>query len=98
MSKYAFDSAYVALSGRLFVIGGWNTRTSVQNSVECFDPMTDEWQTVAPMHHARRNPVAQVSNGFIYVLGGEYKGVPYQSIEKYNPRENTWSEVISVLL
>lgn len=82
----------VILSGRLFLIGGIGDRSRFINSVECYDPLADRWQTLAPLLKRRSAPAACVSNGFIYVFGGgRYDLV--QSIERFYPDPKSWTEV-----
>lgn len=80
-----YRAAHVVLEDHLYVIGGETDENSYANLVECYDPSTDKWQTVAPMLNNRHLASACASNGFIYVFGGEcYDGL-LQSIEKYDP-------------
>lgn len=90
-------AAHVVLSGLLYVMGGrgQNLQSGYHNSVELFDPLLDEWKTVAPMLHRRTRATASVCHGFIFVLGGLSSGYEgdLQSIEKYDPLQNSWTEV-----
>lgn len=87
-----YTSAHAVLSGRLFVIGGSNQKSSFIKSVECYDPSTDEWEIVAPMRHQRQSAAACALNGFIYVFGGQDGEILLKSIERYDPREDSWTE------
>lgn len=93
------DTAHVVLSGLLYVIGGYTGVESYKNYVEYYDPSINKWKMGEPMRHERRQPAAHVSNGFIYVLGGRRSetGDALQFVERYNPAENTWIEVIYIL-
>lgn len=93
MSLQRRYSAHVVLSGQLFVMGGENDRGSRHKSVEYYDPAMDTWQMAAPMRHGRVFATASVSNGFIFVLGGLGKQGDLQSIEKYDPSDDSWIEV-----
>lgn len=86
-------SSHVVLAGRLFVIGGVDAQNRLENTVEYYVPLTDKWKTVAPMRHKRVASAACALNGIIYVFGGEGPEGFHHSIEKYNPRENAWTEV-----
>lgn len=85
--------AHVVLSDRIFVFGGRNETGRSINSVEYFKQSTNEWQTVSPMRHVRAYGSACAPNGFIYVLGGVVGSGVHQSIERYDPGENAWTEV-----
>lgn len=86
-------SAHVVLSDRLFVIGGNVEQNQNVNSVENYDPLTDKWESVAPMQHIRSGAAACVAKGFIYVFGGWDAKHLLQSMERYEPGENTWTKV-----
>lgn len=86
-------SAHAVLLDHLFAIGGNDDRNQNVNSVECYDPLSDVWVTAAPMQHIRSGAVACVSKGFIFVFGGWDATHLLQSIERYDPRENKWTEV-----
>lgn len=88
---------HVVLSGRIFLMGGWNDQKENVNSVECYDPLTDQWETVAPMRNRRHGAAACVSGGFIYVFGGTRRLGLLQSIERYDPMEDSWTEVSYML-
>eukprot|EP00116_Pleurobrachia_bachei_P011721 sb/3471983/ len=52
----------VALSGKLYAIGGFDG-TNCLNSVEEYLPATNEWRTLAPMKHARQAHGTAAING-----------------------------------
>lgn len=96
------DFSYVELGGCLFVLGG-RTKPIVRqrpfNLVECYNPLTDTWKSVAPMLHQRISATACTLNGFIYVFRGRDKrGQIQESIEIYDPVMDSWLEVSSILL
>lgn len=92
MSTPRWLSAHAVVSGRLFVIGGWNDPSGDLRSVERYDPLADEWQTVAPMQNERQAAAACVSGGFIYVFGGSevWTDSILESIERYDPHLDSW--------
>ena len=59
------------LDGRIYVAGGFSQATMA--SVECFDPIVNEWSTAAPMAKARVAATAGVLDGKLYVIGGTTK-------------------------
>lgn len=86
--------AHAVLEGRLYIIGGSASgeQYTVLNSVECFDPSTNEWQPVAPTTRARFGGSACAGNGHIYLLGGAPGTV--LPMERYDPAVNSWTRVI----
>lgn len=94
MNTPRYNCAHAVLSGLLFLIGGVDEQRRLLTSVEYYVPLTGSWHTVAAMHRGRQSASACASNGFIFVFGGWHTGGTFQSIERYDPRENTWTEVI----
>lgn len=98
MSTARCFSAHTVLSGSLLVIGGMDEQDRFLNSVEHYVPLTDKWEPVAPMRHGRADALACALNGFVYVNGGRgtvrNTGFLFQSIDRYNLRENSWTWVI----
>lgn len=93
------DAAHVEIGGLLYIIGGADTHNKSLNTVECYDPSINEWLMLAPMSRKRTSAAACVSfDGFIYVIGGFGVVKCVSSIERYNPRENTWIEVMYLLI
>lgn len=86
-----YSAAHAVLSGRIFVIGGRNNPRNSIESVERYDPSTDEWKRMAPLHHKRQGAVASALNGFIYVFGAK-NTESRQSIERYDQHEDSWTE------
>lgn len=85
--------SHVVLAGRIYVVGGYDEDNHASSSVECYDPLADTWETLAPMNHGRVEPAVIALNGFIYVFGG---GHPTDRVERFNPEENSWT-VVSII-
>lgn len=87
-------SAHVLVDDLLYVIGGRNEVVGEVDAVEMYAPLTDQWETVVPMRQKRYGPVACASrDGFIYVFGGFNSRRIVESVERYEPKANTWTEV-----
>jgi N-acetylneuraminic acid mutarotase len=87
-------AAAVALGGKLYVLGGFNTSGGTDNNlatVEAYDPKTDTWTTKAPMPTARSGLAAAVVDGIIYAIGGSAPNVELATVEAYDPSTNSWS-------
>lgn len=87
-TKHCF--AHIALSGRIFVIGGTNENWEAVSTVETYDPLTNEWETMAPLLQERQSSAVCASKGYIYALGGRNGEVFIDSIERYDPSEDSW--------
>ena len=61
----------------MLVIGGHDSDYESLNSLERYDPSTNEWEeeAVAPMPTARRYAGTAMLDGKLYVVGGQGAGV-----------------------
>jgi hypothetical protein len=57
-------------SGKLYVIGGFDSAGTALADVQIYDVASDSWSTGTSMPAARANAYAATVNGRIYVLGG----------------------------
>jgi len=74
----------------LYLFGGWDG-TEYVSSVYVYDPASDRWSSLAPMHTARGFAGAGVIKGVVYVVGG-YDGARELALcEAYDPRADAWS-------
>lgn len=85
-------AATAVLNGVLFVMGGRDNEVKYR-SVECFYPNLNNWTSMAPMKEIRVAAQACVASGFLYVFGGSGEKIS-STIEKYDPRFDTWTLVI----
>lgn len=87
------DTAAVAnFSGKVYVIGGAIEDES-RDTVEYFDPITNEWTIAVPLIQKVRGARAGVANGQIFVFGGSDSFELYDTIQRYDLRTNSWSKV-----
>jgi N-acetylneuraminic acid mutarotase len=82
------------LDGCIFAAGGGDADGDELSSVEKYDPPTDSWSAVAPMHHARVSHAMAVLDGHIYVAGGY--GAE-DSVEMYDAATDSWSSVADMV-
>ena len=62
------------------------------NAVEALDPLTGQWQRMAPMPTRRWQAGAAEAGGKIYVIGGRTgKNDLSDTVEAFDPRSNSWS-------
>ena len=83
----------VALNGHVYVIGGHDGLKNLGlNSVEKYDPVSDQWESVASMDEHRCFASATVTGNKILVVGGtgDYF-LPLLNCEIYDPVTDTWS-------
>ena len=52
----------------IYAVGGYDGSAHL-NTVECFDPMTNAWRTVASMASRRSSAGVAVLNDMLYVVG-----------------------------
>ena len=85
------SGAGVGVLGPLLYSVGGHDGPLVRKSVECYNPETNVWVTVADMNFSRRNAGVVTHNGLLYVVGGDDGTSNLQSVEVYNPKTDTWA-------
>ena len=89
------------LDNFLYALGGHDAPASQDcsrqfDSVERYNPNTDQWTMVAPMINCRDAVGAACLGDRLYAIGG-YDGYKYLSaVESYDPEKNKWEEVASL--
>jgi N-acetylneuraminic acid mutarotase len=77
---------------KLYVVGGMDSTHTKLSSMVCLDPLTGEWDVVAPMSTARCNHGVAVVDGKIYVVGGwDATSTKLGSAECFDPLTGQWS-------
>ena len=88
-------SAFATLqNGSLLVAGGFAgaVPNSSISSAELYNPNTNKWTMIAPMHVGRAGALAvTLNNGEILVTGGLGAYGPLTSCEFYDPNTNSWT-------
>lgn len=80
--------AAAVIGGRIYVAGGAGG-AMVGNEVEAYDPLTDRWSLLAPMHCARNHTAGGVIDGKLYVAGG--RPGSQNCLEVYDPAADAWT-------
>ncbi|KAK3103013.1 hypothetical protein FSP39_015766 [Pinctada imbricata] len=86
-----------SLYGMIYAIGGQGERKRILNTVECYNPATDNWFFVKSMSVSRIGACAADLDGKLYVAGGtgntvdNMPGSILSSVECYDPHTNRWS-------
>nr|XP_014342243.1 PREDICTED: kelch-like ECH-associated protein 1 isoform X2 [Latimeria chalumnae] len=87
------------LFGLIYVVGGRNNSNHENidsDSLDCFNPMTNQWVSRASMTVSRNRVGVGVIDGAIYAVGGSFGSVHHRSVEKYDPETNSWTYVASM--
>jgi N-acetylneuraminic acid mutarotase len=81
------------IDGKFYVAGGWDPVTQTGLDVlEVYDPQADEWTTGAPLDIVVHSAVSATAGGELFLVGG-LSGVQFlQTMRRFDPRTNTWSE------
>jgi Kelch motif/Galactose oxidase, central domain len=95
-------ASLIQLADGRFLLAGGQRRQAASASATVYDPRTDRWMPVAPMHYARSGPRAvRLADGRVLVLGGEVpqarnprgraqEGQPIPA-EVWDPQSNRWT-------
>jgi N-acetylneuraminic acid mutarotase len=85
-------AAYATIDGRILDAGGFDPPIATYDSAEVRRTTgAGVWRTVAPMGTPRANAAAAVLDGRVWVLGGYDDVAMLDSVQRYDPRTNTWS-------
>jgi len=82
------------IDGKIYVIGGAPSNSSITSSVEMYDPIVDTWTRMADMPSARCYPATCTFDGKIYVFGGttgKYSSA-MKNVYVYDPQIDTWTQ------
>lgn len=82
--------AAAVLDGRIHVIGGGNSRSTLANHSE-FDPTTNRWTERAPLARSKGSPAAVAYNGKLYSIGGRSGPADFGDVEIYDPKTDSWT-------
>ena len=86
--------AAAELNGKLYVLGGYNTidrSTHYENTLEEYDPTTNQWTRRSPMPTARYGLGLAAIGGRLYAVGGSTNGGQVGTLEVYDPATDTWT-------
>src|SRR5256885_1581829 len=82
--------AAVVLDGRIHVIGGGNSQTTLADHSE-YDPATNRWTERAPLSRSRGSPAAVAFDGKLYSIGGRSGPGDFGDVEIYDPVSDGWT-------
>ncbi|XP_031573540.1 kelch-like protein diablo [Actinia tenebrosa] len=77
----------------IVVTGGTYLTIQANKNTEAFLPSKGQWMKLTEMNYPRDEHVTVTCGDFLYAIGG-YKNT--HTVERYDPRINTWTEVASL--
>lgn len=90
------EVAVAEVSGKIYVIGGFDGDRRSSDVIEVYDPLTDQWAPSAPLPRGLNHPMAVGLKGKLYVMGG-YLGPGLSNATnafwEYDPVANRWREL-----
>lgn len=88
--RYSHGAA--SLNGMLYVLGGHGSgSTNRLSTVERFDPVKNQWSSVAPMASIHHEPAVATVAGKLCVFGGEAQPGYLNLVECLDPGTNKWT-------
>lgn len=97
MSKHRSAAGVVAFEGRICALGG-HDGLSIFDSVESYDPQTEQWAAMTSMQTKRCRLGVATLKGKVYVCGG-YDGSTFlQTAEVFDPLTKKWSYIASMVI
>ena len=87
--------AAVVLAGRIHVLGGGNSQSTVADH-SVYDPAANRWSEAAPLPRSEGSPAAVALGGKIYVIGGRSGLEDYGDTFVYDPDSDSWSRGPSI--
>lgn len=97
-ARYAHSATVLPSSNKVIVVGGVGSG----QSVDMYDPSTQQWKATAPLHHARSSHSAVIYQNALWVVGGNgANNMPEKTAEKFvpamQPFPDNWNPVEGIL-
>ena len=92
-SSMLFNRCYLASTvhaNLIYAIGGFSGETRLR-SVECYNPITNEWKRMPDMVRIRSHAACVTYRNKIYVIGGSDGSTIHDSVEIFDPLTNEWT-------
>ncbi len=90
-ARYGLE-AVTHLNGLCYIMGG-TTGSTVLNTVEVYNPISNTWATGVPMPTPRMDFGSFLHNGKIYVVGGFNATGPLASMDCFDPATGVWTSL-----
>jgi large repetitive protein len=86
-----------AIKGKVYVVGGMNSKGASLASVEVYNPVKNTWSKAPAMNTRRDNPGSAAFGGKLYVFGGRTRNADgttvsgtLAKVERYDPSTSRW--------
>lgn len=95
MQSQRCSAGVAVLDGKLYAVGG-RDGASCLRTVECYDPHTNKWTSVAPLTRRRGSVGVAVANGYLYAIGGQDAPANnpaasrFDCVERYDPSKQSF--------
>jgi hypothetical protein len=84
----------VTLQDKMYVVGGQGPNRENYNHGEYYDPKAGVWHDLPLLDHGREGCTVETIGGSLYCAGGYLSAGGITSVERCDPREGWWEEVI----
>lgn len=91
MQEARQEVSVAALSGEVYVAGGFRQDGSTVATVEVYEIAADRWRFAEPLPVPLDHAAAAVAGGKLYVLGGFLGGAAADVTLEYDPTTNRWT-------
>ena len=95
LNHHRQSHSLVSCQNSVFALGGFNRGDL--SSVERLIQVDGKWELVSPMQTPQQAFAAVLCGDYIYAVGGYSRGKTINDVEKYDPNQNKWSPVASMI-
>ncbi|XP_039248230.1 kelch domain-containing protein 8A-like [Styela clava] len=87
-------SSAVSIDGKIYVVGGCDKMGQPVNTLEVYDPSSNEWTSLKHMPSKRAAPITvAISNKIVAIGGIGCDQLPVDAVEFYKIDENKWKRL-----
>ncbi|WAR16523.1 KLH18-like protein [Mya arenaria] len=94
MKRRRAGSGITVCEGKIYVAGGYDRTLHMDRaSMECYDPVIDDWTFMSEMEKARSGLVMATIDQNVYAFGGRYRHTDqyYDMVERFNVLTRQWT-------
>jgi len=85
--------ASATLDGKVYLLGGLDSRGRIMSSVAEYDPSTATWASKASLPQSVALAAAAATESAIYVVGGRSSSAILADVVVYDPVADSWSQI-----